>query len=217
MISQLFGVPYYSTKIDPLLYNKSEIISSILENYSQDPLRNVWDNNDTVLTSKLHQGVNYFTNKNYIKINFNPLISIVQDKILNFFDHLNFSKKFGYKFRIVNYTCMDQGNFLKDHNHKCDFSGILYLKFNKDIHKPTAFVNGNNFSQYLNYFSPASSLLDTSDIDNSWVSPYFSVPVNEDDFVIVPGCLNHFVPPFDGTNDLRMTIVFNIDLTEEVS
>lgn len=210
-MKQLFGLPYSKFRIDSNLYNKQQIINSIEHNYKIDRDRNNWDT-DEVYASKLHQSVNDFNNEKFSAVDFSTVIPLYQNCIQDFFNQLDLLEYATYRFRIVNYTCMSSGQFLKEHTHGSDFSAVHYINYDPGMHPPTCFVNGNGYSSYIAAVMPKlNKLLNPSNADNSWAFKHFSIPVAEDDFVIVPGSLEHLVPQFD-SNSLRMTVVVNIDL-----
>lgn len=211
-MQQLFGIPFYQDKIDPSSYDKKKIVDAIEQNYLLDTKRNNWDAND-VYASNLHHSVNDFNNDRFAAVDFRSVIPLYQEKIQEYFNSLKLNEYVSYKFRIVNYTCMTQGQFLKDHTHGCDFSAVHYIKFNSALHLPTCYVNGNGYADYIHTVMPKlNKCLDQQFMENSWTSRHYSVAVEEDDFVIVPGALPHLVPPFNGSDDLRMTVVVNIDI-----
>jgi hypothetical protein len=212
MITQLFGIPAYKANISPLLYNKQEIISAIEKNFKLDPKRNYWDNTENY-KSNLHHMSQNFNNKNFMSVNFDQLYPIYEKEITTFLKQLGMTSGFSYKQEICNYTCMQHGQYMKEHIHTSDFVGVHYIKFNDKVHKPTVFSNDNGYALYLTSLIPnIRSKLNVENISNSWLSKYFNLETAEDDFVITPGITNHLVPPFDCSDELRMTIVVNIDI-----
>jgi len=211
IMNQLFGTPYYKSKINSILYNKYEIINAIENNYRLDSSRNSWDGHD-VYSSNVHQSVNDFDNTKFDSINFEKLLPLYNEKINEFFSQLKLKKSISYKYQIVNYTCMKSTQFLKEHTHDCEFAAVHYIKFNPVKHLPTFYVNDSGYCNYLAQVIPKlTSVLDPTNIENSWASKYFYMTVEEDDFVIVPGVVPHFVPP-SHSDELRITIVVNIKI-----
>jgi hypothetical protein len=212
MLTQLFGIPAYKTNISPSLYNKMEILSAIENNFNLDPLRNYWDNKENY-KSNLHHMSQDFNNEGFISVPVDQLYPIYEQEITKFLKQLGMKDGFSYEQEICNYTCMKQGQYMKEHIHTSDFVGVHYIKFNSSIHKPTVFSNDNGYALYLSSLIPnIRSRLDPSVVDNSWLSKYFNLETAEDDFVITPGIINHLVPPFDHSAELRMTIVVNIKI-----
>ena len=206
----LFSIPYYKINIDKKLYNKSDIIKTIHYNYKINPNRNNWDSN-----SNLHHDNNDQDNKSFIKIDYSQLYPLYQKKIFDFLNKIiNDKHKINFNFYVVNYTCMNTGQYMIQHDHiESDFTAVHYLSFNKKEHKSTAYKNTHIFSNYLKLKnSSLNKKLNTNKILNSWVCDEYSIDVQEDDFVIVPGCIPHNVPPFKNSKDLRITIVLNINL-----
>ena len=122
-MNQLFGLPYSKFRIDPALYNKQQIVDSIESNYKIDSARNNWDA-DEVYSSRLHQSVNDFNNEKFSAVDFSTVIPLYQNYIQDFFNQLDLLEYATYRFRIVNYTCMSSGQFLKEHTHGSDFSAV---------------------------------------------------------------------------------------------
>ena len=57
----LFATPVYKTSIDPNLYNKKEIIKTILYNFKKSKVRNKWDDSN-IASSYLHHPLDDFNN-----------------------------------------------------------------------------------------------------------------------------------------------------------
>jgi hypothetical protein len=108
---------------------------------------------------------------------------------------------------------MQQGQYMKEHIHTSDFVGVHYIKFNNRFHKPTVFSNDAGYALYLASLIPnIRSKLNVEDVNNSWLSKYFNLETVEDDFIITPGIINHLVPPFESSSELRMTVIVNIKI-----
>lgn len=212
-MKQIFGIPLYQTSIDSSSYNKTDLIEAIEKNYFINPQRNNWDNEDKY-SSKLHHALDDFDNNNFIKPDFSQLSKIYEKEIYNFFNNMNFSKEFCFNYKIVSYTCMLNSQFIKDHVHDSDFTAVHYIKFNPSKHFPTYFLNTAGFGPYIGHSMHLNlrNILDISDIQNSWATQYFTVKTKEDDFIITPGILNHFVPASEESDETRITVVVNINL-----
>ena len=209
-MQSLFGLPYYQTIIDKTKYDKESIVNTIVSNYEIDKNRNNWDSGARV-PSNLHHSNNDYDNKKFNEVDYTELIPLYNQKIQEFLDSLNYKQNIKYRFEVVNYTCMTDSSYMKEHAHICEFSAVHYLKFNPEVHSPTCYVNPASYTDYIGSVLPKlSELLDPTDINNTWVCKYVDVPVEEDSFVIMPGILSHLVPPSKKVGDLRMTIVINI-------
>lgn len=205
-MNTLFGIPHYTNKINPDLYNKQEIIENIEYNYNINSYRNKFDNK-----SNLHHS--YFDNENsqFRKINYDKLVPLYDSVIKDFFSNIRFKEKFDYDFQVVNYTCMKKGQNMESHIHPdCDFTAVHYLKF-KEEHQSTAFQNSHRFSPFVDFMRPQLvNKLDINHITNSYVSGSYQIQTNEDDIHITPSFIFHSVPHLKETNDCRITIVINI-------
>jgi hypothetical protein len=210
MLKQIFGFPFYIKNISNHFYNKKNIIEDIEFNYKKDKNRNNLDSKE----SDLHHSFGDFENANFKKINFNEIIPIYESIFKDFFSLLPLKKPIKFKFKIVNYTCMTSNQFMKNHYHPdTDFTAIHYLKFNKNIHKPTLFENSHVFSEYLSFLRPnLQNLLNMNNIVNSLFSKNFYLDIEEDDICITPGLMFHSVPKQIETNETRITIVSNINI-----
>lgn len=211
-MQQLFGIPVYHTTIDPNQYDKAGIIKTIEANYNVDNNRNNWDHTQNY-KSNLHHMSNNFVDDKFLTVNFDSLYPLYEKEVTKFLKNLGFKKEFKYEIEICNYTCMKEGQYMKEHVHTSDFIAVHYIKFNKQYHKPTIFTNDNGYASYINTLFPVlRNVIDAEKIENSWASKYFNLNTNEDDFVVTPGIIHHFVPPFESSDELRMTIVSNIKI-----
>jgi hypothetical protein len=208
MLKQLFGLPVYIKNISNHSYDRKKIIKDIEFNYSKDKNRNNWD----TLKSDLHHSYNDWENHDFKKINFNQLIPIYETIFQEFFNSLPLKKEIKFKFDIVNYTCMTSNQFMKSHYHpETDFTAVHYIKFNKEIHKPTMFENSHVFSDYVPFLRPnLINILNVNDTLNSWVSKDFWMNIEEEDICITPGLCFHNVPIQPKISESRITIVSNI-------
>ena len=80
----LFSIPFYVSKIDPSLYNKSEIIDIIEKNYNKDPNRNKWSTE-----SKLHHLYNDISDDFLDPFKNESLVDIYNTKIKDFLSTLS--------------------------------------------------------------------------------------------------------------------------------
>lgn len=204
----MFGVPFYKTKIDSKSYDKDKIVNLIKENYDLDPHRN----SKNWLTD-FHQGFGPENNQSFKKFDNKtqiPILKLYKKTIQNFFNSY-ISKEAKFQFHIVSYTCMLKNQHMFEHIHYADFSAVHYIKYNKSVHKPTNYINPNSWGYHADalFTKKWTEACDVKDLNFSWMSTSFTLDVEEDDFVITPGVLRHFVPPSD-SDELRMTLVLNI-------
>lgn len=214
-MNSLFGIPYFHAEIDAGCYQKSQIIDSIIDNYLRDPHRNHWTDSPAQ-QSDLHHAYADFHNDRFVSVDFSSLIPVYQQKIQTFVDQL-FVQPVDYQFSIVNYTCMSTSQFMMPHNHgSSSFSAVHYLQFDNQQHTATRYCNPCEWKNHIgNIFSPKLlTSLNNNDITNSWVNIDWQIPVNQDDFVITPGCVSHYVPPQHSVQQLRITVVVNITLLD---
>jgi hypothetical protein len=212
-MDSLFGVPFYHSSIDPSSYSKGKIVESIKSNWEVDPYRNEWDGKKD-FGSVLHHESQDRGNERFEKIDYSSLAPIYNRHISSFIDGFHFPKDVTANFAIVNYTCMQSNNFMKEHLHSDYFSGVHYIKFDKKTHPPTHYSNAGQHPAFMQFLNPIFFQNLDKSVDNSWLHETFSLDIEEDDIVIIPAALKHFVPPFV-SDELRMTIVFNIRLSKE--
>lgn len=213
-IDYMFGIPAYKSVISAEEYNKEEIVQTIEKNFYKDRGRNNWDSEDHIYHSDMHHAFADFDNENFEVPDFSQLMNIYERETANFLGSLSWNKRPAFEIQLINYTCTDRGQFMREHNHASDFSAVHYIKFNPESHSGTQYVNIGKHSPYIKSFIPPSlnDLLDSGDITNSWQQKYWSFSLQEDDLVITPGLTDHFIAPHDSDGDLRMTIVFNINV-----
>lgn len=208
-INLLFGVPVFKSKISENEYNKQEILTNIEKNYNINPHRNVWSKD-----SNLHHVYEDWDNPNFVRINFSQLTNLYNKKIIDFFDDF-MAERYEFNWNLVNYTCMKKNQFMNKHTHlDSDFTGIHYIKFNKE-HAPTLYHNPANWSDFIRVI-PFFDLQKTAqnNDNNSFLYEAWHIPIEEDDFVISPGILSHSVPKLE-IDDLRVTIVINIKIKND--
>jgi hypothetical protein len=208
-VQYLFGAPFYKTKIDSNLYDKLEVIDTIKHNYSIDPNRNKWSS--LIDIHQLNGDYNNPTFKDFSKSAKESLSNLYNNSLRIFFDSF-LEESAQFKFHMINYTCMLNNQYMIEHEHACDFSAVHYIKFNKNVHLPTFYINPMTWGFYSDrIFTPNWQTLtsDNSKVKNSYMHKFFNLDVEEDDFVVTPGPLRHFVPA-SSSNELRMTIILNI-------
>lgn len=208
----LFGIPIYKTKIDPSLYDKKNIISTIEKNYNIGP-RNRHSN----YTTDMHMSFDDEENNQFEKINYEKLKKVYNNVFNNFVKGLKLDHKGSLKcnYDIINYTASNKNNYMGEHNHLSghDFACVHYLQIDKS-HVGTTFRNTHTFGRYLEYMLPdIYNLSNRKEKINSYIYSQYTLGVEEDDLIIFPSVVNHFIKKLDTISDkLRITIATNLKL-----
>ena len=212
--TNLFSCPIYKIRIDPNSYDKEKIINDILYNKGLKNSRNgahqIIGNN----ISDIHHSHQDFNNVNFRAINYEKLGAVYQKIFSRFFiEKLDTIKSFGWKFEIVNYTAMSEGQYFPVHNHPGDdFATVHYLNF-KDDHVPTLFHNPATFASFLRFMRPdLADILDTTNGHNQYMWKHFAYTVEEDDMLIFPSALDHEIKAQGPTKEPRITIATNLKI-----
>ena len=203
----LFGSPIKMFRISPDDFDKTKLVGDILDNYKISKTRNKWDTKSNIHHENLDQNNNSFK-----KLDYSKLLPIYDKFVYQYLNQFRWKNNFSFIYEISNYTCMGKGQFMKKHTHESDFTAIHYIKFNEK-NESTKFYNLNPSINHLDIFSPdLLKNLDDSDILNSWAFKSWFLDVKEDNICFTPSALAHGVPQ-QQTDDLRITIVLNIDIT----
>ena len=208
----LFGFPVMSVKIDQKSYNKKSIISTIEKNFKLNKKRNLWDK-----VSSLHHLHSDESNPAYHKVNFDSLIPVYKKVLSAMFNKMTFLMAYNFDFKIVNYTCLADSNYMESHIHPgTDFTAVHYIQFDKKHHTPTIFENSLPHIDYINELSPQlTKILSKKDNLNSWTCGKWRIDTEEDDFCFSPSFLKHRIDPQTSKNKNRITIVLNIKLKKK--
>lgn len=210
-IKYLYGLPIYLEKIDPKTYQKNKILSQIKKNYSISHERNNWSKNSHLKTD-IHHSILDDENKKFNKINYYNLVNEYKKIIDNFFKKTNLKNSFNFKYNIVNYTCSNQNSFMIPHIHgDCSFSLVHYISFDKKQHIPTIFKSPYYFSNLLPNNEKLKNIFDCKFEENSWLDKEWIFDTEEDDIVIFPAILEHYVRNLN-SEKLRITISVNINI-----
>jgi hypothetical protein len=210
-IKYLYGLPIYLEKIDPKTYQKNKILSQIKKNYSISHERNNWSKNSHLKTD-IHHSILDDENKKFNKINYYNLVNEYKKIIDNFFKKTNLKNSFNFKYNIVNYTCSNQNSFMIPHIHgDCSFSLVHYISFDKKQHIPTIFKSPYYFSNLLPNNEKLKNIFDCKFEENSWLNKEWVFDTEEDDVVIFPAILEHYVRNLN-SEKLRITISVNISI-----
>ena len=227
--SNLFSLPIYQIKIDPNLYDKEKILSDIEYNKSLQNSRNATHQKIGRYNSDIHHSYKDFDNEDFRIINYEKLTEVYQKVFTDFFDNkLTTVQKFEWKFYIVNYSAMTEGQWLPSHGHlgsdnsysghmTTAFACIHYLNFKKE-HSSTTFENPAKFAEFIQITQPELlGILDKSVPENSYLSETWEGIGGEDGMIIFPAALKHEVKLQGPTKESRITISTNIEIRRMTS
>ena len=192
----------YKFHIDPNLYNKQSIIDIVEKNYQKNSYRNKFDSN-----SDIHHSYADFDNDDYDK----PVLDKLTDVYNNTFTELIKKLQFkSFQYSLDNIVATKGSQYMAPHNHLpvADYSCIHYIKFNKDVHKPTTFRNPSMFAKSLHHIKPKFKPR-INEVDFSIFSEKHFVLTTEDDMIIIPSYLEHQVDK-SYNDEMRITIVTNL-------
>jgi len=208
-IDYVYGLPTYRTKINPELYEKNKILSQIEKNYKVSKVRNEWSL-DSFIKTDIHQSLGDENNPRFKEINYYSLPQQYEKIIANFFNKLSLQKDVKFSYSIANYTCVRHNSVMMPHIHSdCTFSLIHYINFDKKQHLPTIFRNPYFFGQVLPYQKKLQTMFSNKK-ENSWLyKEWAMVDTEEDEVIIVPAILEHYVRNLDSEKS-RITIAVNI-------
>jgi hypothetical protein len=219
----LFGLPYYTGKINPLLYDKQKLLEDFEVNYKIDPLRDKWKSNTPNSgENSLHHSYDDKQNTEFLDLedHYKQLEFLYDSEIKKFFCSFDFREKVSWVSNITDYGLSRGQVYLSPHHHMPGggFTAIHYVSFDAENHSRTAYVNGNSFAQYMDMnpsYSVLKSKLDSEDPANSWLFNDYCLSIDEDDFVIIPTSITHLVPLKKNQGDkLRAIIVMDIMILE---
>jgi len=192
----------YKFHIDPNLYNKQSIIDIVEKNYQKNSYRNKFDSN-----SDLHHSYADFDNDDYDKPVLDKLTDVYNNTFTEFTKQLKFKR---FEYSLDNIVATKGSQYMAPHNHLpvADYSCIHYIKFNKDVHKPTTFRNPSMFAKSLHHIKPKFKPR-INEVDFSIFSEKHFVLTTEDDMIIIPSYLEHQVDK-SYNDEMRITIVSNL-------
>lgn len=212
-IKYLYGLPVYIENIKNKLYKRLEIISQIEKNYNISSIRDNWSKNSFIKTD-IHHSLQDEKNNKFYEICYYDLKNIYKEIIINYLKKLNLKKSVKFTFDIVNYTCSKHNSFMTPHIHtNCHFSLIHYINFDEKEHLPTIFKSPYFFGNILPSDEKFCNIFSNKVIENSWMQKEWILNIVEEDVVIVPSMLEHYVRNLD-SKKLRITIAANIKIEE---
>ena len=210
----LFGFPVIMTKLDPKSYDKKSIISTIEKNFKLNKTRNKWDKQ-----SVLHHSHDDVANPRYHQVKVESLLPVYKEVITNIFKNMALTGAWEFDFKVVNYTCLSQSNYMASHLHpEVDFSAVHYIQFDKKHHTPTGFKSTLPYAPYISTLRPdLFKILSPKHLSNSWAWDKWEIGIEEDDFCFFPAFLKHGINPQTSKNKNRITVVLNISLRKSQS
>ena len=216
----LFPINVYKHKVDPNFYDKQNIINACKHNYTIDPNRNNWDNK-----SELHHTYNDWDNPKFEKIDVSTLIPVyvnVCHKLLSVLD---------LKINVVNlHVAISNVSvntvYMKPHNHfsqssLCIITGVHYLSLG-DKHTSTIFMNPslgfdisdeNKLQQNEEfYFNTSEKIFNKNLSTGSCYHKEHIIQTEEDDIILFPTHLNHYVKNLKASffDKPRIVVAFNL-------
>ena len=213
ILNEIWGLPILKTNLDSKLYNKQQIIETIKQNYQKEQKRQEWS--QSFYETNIHHSNCDEDNINFLKPNYSELIPLYQEIIFDYLKYINLKKiKIEIEIKIVNYTASSHNSFMEPHLH-CDshFSMIHHIKFNPEQHQPTVFLNPFAFHGYWLGQNEINENINKDLEKPSFVSGEAKLNIIEDDIVIFPAILKHFVKN-KKSNDLRIVISTNIRINK---
>jgi hypothetical protein len=204
-VGNIFSSPLYTKVIDPVLYDKENIVNTLIENFSKDPNRNNWGE------SNMHMYIKDWDNPTFQKVNTVSLIPVYTNLFSYFLNYLSPKEEILFEFEIVNFNITNnvQG-YMRPHTHlarkDCLFSAVHYLKTSKD----SSILQFENPLIYNQYMDPEISKYINSkfNISNNYISSYNKFwehyPL-EDEIVIFPSYLRHSVVPYEQESIIKET------------
>ncbi len=172
----LFKINYYKYKINDWSDKKHKLLDLI--NFVElNNKKNILDKNQTQIST-------FFSNTF-------DVYDILQKDLIDFTNEINFDINFLNSW----YQIYDTNDYHNLHNHGIlpkQYSGILFLQFDKIQHKSTAFLN-----PYLGVINQT----------------FFYPEVEEGDLIIFPSSLMHQAP-INKSDQKRIIISFNMELLD---
>ena len=217
-MNTILGLPYFIDSINPNSYDKNKIIEDINYNYSIDQYRNKWDK-ENYHASALHHSNKDEKNTQFKKIDYSSLVPIYDELIKNFVNKFDFvkDKKVFYDFSIVNYTCTNELQYMRMHDHigNSDFFLVHYVSFDKEKHFPTIYHNTHTFGDYFKHIRTDLCEMVEDNLQSAWMRPQVFLNVEEDTIVCMPCSLPHFFSNVHKSHKNRITIITNFSLRFE--
>jgi|5B_taG_2_1085324.scaffolds.fasta_scaffold15960_3 hypothetical protein len=210
-MNYLFGLPVLITSIKSTEYDKKHIIDTIKSNYKKDNIRDAWDK--SFFKTDIHHSLLDENNNNFKKINYDSLIKPYEKVIQEYIKGLSPRGPANISYQIVNYTASKDKTFMKPHMHSdCELSMVHYVQFDKE-HEPTTFQSPYFYTGIWERNKNFDGVLHGGELNNSWLQNEWQFPVKENDVIIFPAVLKHYVRNVESKR-LRITISANINVNK---
>ena len=204
----LFAHNVYKVKVDPNRYDKEAIVGQMMRNYAKNTQRNNWDNE-----SILHHTYNDGLNPNFeIVDGSNGLIPLYGEILMDLTKKLDLQGVVNFQFNFANFAINTQ--YMRKHSHEFGqesfgstiFATVHYIKFNKKLHSGTTFINPK-------CQNPRHKFILKESTKNSFCFDEWEIDVEEDDMLIFPAYLEHYVKNKPDTNWEYPRIVSSTNIT----
>jgi hypothetical protein len=208
----LFGLPILIASIDPNSYDKQKLLDKINNNYKQKKIRQNWGDSNNFFQTDIHHSLQDEDNPLFEKIDYTDIIKNYNKPIETYLSKIIGSEKIKYNFKVVNYSAVKHNSFMKPHFHvDCDFAMVHYVSFDKEQHLPTIFLNPYFFSDFIPNNDCMRKVCISNNTNSSWIFGEWKHDIKEDDIIIFPSVLKHYVRNKD-SDKLRVTISTNISI-----
>jgi len=210
----LFPTDVYKVRIDPNSYDKSALVEKMQANYKIAPYRNKWDE-----SSVLHHTYNDGDNNSFHVIDGADLIPVYGQIFVELVNQLQLGKPLNFTFKLANVAMNTEYMKVHDHgsvdpNYQCIFSCVHYVKYNKKEHPNTTFVNPLKLDKENMLFDKYCVSLNKSRLNSSTYFDTWEIDVEEDDMLIFPAYLEHYVKAKDDADFTypRIIVSLNMDI-----
>tara|TARA_R100001086_G_scaffold90058_1_gene44285 strand:- start:344 stop:994 length:651 start_codon:yes stop_codon:yes gene_type:complete len=208
----LWGLPVYKTSINSNSYDKQKLVETIENNYSKQAVRQNWSK--SYFRSDIHHSVMDENNPKFKKPDYSSVEKAYQAPVTEFIQNLNIKNPVNVKHQVVNYTAAKHASLLEPHIHtECEFSLVHYVKFDKTENSPTILMNPYAFQDYWERKSKLMKIVHTENVENSWLFDEWAFSTDEDDILIFPAIMKHYVKN-DESKNLRITLSANINVNK---
>jgi len=198
MITKIFSPFFYQTKLEGHSENQKNIIPIIFDEYFKQNGSN----------TEGEWGCDCFTtffDRDFVT--YEPLKTEIQSVVRKMFEELEI-KPFAYTVEQMWFNAYGAKQSQEVHCHTGpSFSGIYYLQFDPEVHKPTTFMNPIRWGEskrHNRFWDP--DLWNSQSLYHHYHEPQ----VEEGDVILFPSEMDHYVQPFFNSNKLRITCSFNV-------
>ena len=198
-VTEVFPVTVFKTRIDSNEILKNYLVEPILENLDDLVIPEDWTTNK-IKTSFSGEPVGREViekHKSLLEKNYRRCID-------EFFD-----LEYDCRFTNIWYNVYQDGEYQEFHDHlgttinPIHFAFIHFLSYDKEEHQPPEFLDPLKFVRH-------SSL----ELLTNRCGEVYVPDIEEGDLLMFPSYLQHCVPPGKKTNKPRITISFNITVTQ---